>query len=120
MRKTAFWILITCCSTVATYAQTARVSSQTGTAEVMRNNQWMPLVPGDSINSGEKVRTGSDSTAAIMMSSGQVLTLSSNSEIQLVDTNRRTYTAGGRALMPVAPSACQNFYISPYVVEPVR
>ena len=75
----------------------------------------MPLIPGDAINSGEKVRTGSDSSATFTTSSGQIITLSSNSEIQLTETSKRVYVAGGRQVLPVAPQACANFNISPYV-----
>ena len=116
IRTTGLWILMMCCGTASLCAQAARISAETGTADVFRNNQWMPIVPGDAINSGEKVRTGSDSSVTLATGSGQIIVLNSNSEIQLTDTGKRVYVADGRHILPVAvQQACPAFNISPYV-----
>jgi hypothetical protein len=95
---------------------TARLASRGGTVEVLRNTQWLQLMPGEAVNSGEKVRTGNDSSASIALGSGQVITLSAHAEIQLTDTNRRIYVANGQNLLAVASVICPNFYFSPYVM----
>ena len=110
-------VLVAWVGTLLLNAQsTARLAARSGTVEVLRNNQWVQLMPGEAVNSGEKLRTGSDSSAAIALGSGQLITLSSNSEIQLTDTNKRTYVADGQRLLAAAPVVCPNFYFSPYVV----
>jgi hypothetical protein len=107
-------------------AMTGRVIGGRGTVEVFRNNSWMPLIANDEINSGEKVRTGGDSSATLQLGSGQLLTLGANSELQITDTNSRIYVANGQRLLSEAPTACPNYYVSPYVVygnnmlQPVR
>jgi hypothetical protein len=97
-------------------AMTGRVISWSGTLEVFRNNSWIPLVADDQINSGEKVRTGGDSSATLQLGSGQLLTLGANSELQITDTNSRIYVANGQRLLSEAQAACPNYYVSPYVV----
>ena len=97
-------------------SMTGRVIGRAGTVEVFRNNSWMPLIANDLINSGEKVRTGSDSAATWQLGSGQLLTLGANSELQVTDTNSRIYIAGGQKLLSEAQTACPNYYVSPYVV----
>ena len=115
-RTVAFGVCIAWFGITALNAQsTARLASRSGTVEVLRNTQWLQLMPGESVNSGEKLRTGNDSSAAIALGSGQLITLSSNSEIQLMDTNKRTYVADGQNLLPAAAGVCPNFYFSPYV-----
>src|SRR5687767_8785907 len=81
-------------STVHLNAQSAaRLTGRSGMVEVLRNNQWIQITAGDLINSGEKVRTGVDSTATVEFGSGQVVTLNANSEIQITDLNKRVYVA---------------------------
>jgi hypothetical protein len=97
-------------------AMTGRVIGRSGTVEVFRNNSWMPLIANDEVNSGEKVRTGGDSSATLQLGSGQLLTLGANSELQITDTNSRIYVANGQRLLSEAQAACPNYYVSPYVV----
>jgi hypothetical protein len=97
-------------------AMTARVVVGTGTVEVFRDNSWRPLTTNDAVNSGEKVRTGGDSSATLQLGSGQILTLGANSELQITDTNSRVYVAGGRKTLPEAQTVCPTTYVSPYVV----
>lgn len=112
-----FSLLIALWGSPALYAQSGpRLAVRNGAVEVLRNNQWVPLMPGEAVNSGEKIRTGSDSSASIELDSGQVITLSSNSEVQLADTNKHTYVAGGGRLLPPVSAICPNNYFYPYVI----
>jgi hypothetical protein len=107
-------------------SMTGRIIGGSGTIEVFRNNSWIPLIANDSINSGEKIRTGNNSSATLQLGSGQLLTLGSNSELQVTDTNSRVYVADGQRLLSEPQTACPNYYVSPYVVygsntpQPVR
>ena len=117
LRQFVALILIALFGTTALHAQsTGRLAARTGVVEVFRNNQWVQLMPGEAVNSGEKIRTGSDSSASIELGSGQVITLSSSSEIQLTDTNRRIYVADGQRLLPQGYAVCPSNYFYPYVI----
>ena len=120
-----FALLIASGSTAVLHAQSAaKLTGRSGMVEVLRSNQWMQLTAGDLINSGEKVRTGVDSTATVEFGSGQVLTLNANSEIQITDLNKRVYVADGRRFLPHGIAVCPNFslypYVQPFVEYPVK
>ena len=109
-------VLIAFLGATALHAQTPRLAARSGVVEVSRNNQWVQLMPGETVNSGEKVRTGGDSSATIELGTGQDVTLSSNSELQLTDTNKRTYVADGHWLLPQGSAVCPSNYFYPYVI----
>ncbi len=58
-----------------------------GLVEVQRNNVWTEIQPGEQVNIGERVRTGSFSWAAIDLAPGKVITLSQETEVQVRDSN---------------------------------
>ena len=58
-----------------------------GLVEVQRNNVWTPIQPGEQLNAGERVRTGSFSLAVLELAPGKIITLSGETEVQLRDSN---------------------------------
>lgn len=58
-----------------------------GIVEVQRNNAWAPIQPGETLNAGEHIRTGSGSFGAVENGPGQIITLYENTEMQIRDNN---------------------------------
>jgi hypothetical protein len=68
----------------AVYAQSsARLVGQTGTVEVQRNGMWVPLLLGEQIQAGERVRTTSGSSAAVELATDKVVTLGAATEVEV-------------------------------------
>jgi hypothetical protein len=86
-----------------------------GVVEVQRNNGWAPIAAGEQINDGERIRTGSASSATVELGPGTRITLSQSSEIQVQDANVRTYTADARSFYVEYPPAYPSLYLAPYV-----
>jgi hypothetical protein len=67
--------------------RSARLAIRNGLVEVQRGNGWVPIVSGDTLNTGERIRTGSGSSAAIELGAGKVVTLTELSQMQLGASN---------------------------------
>lgn len=65
----------------------ATLSARAGIVEILRTGAWQPAESGDAIVSGERIRTGSRSSAALQLASGKVVTLSEKTEVELSDVN---------------------------------
>lgn len=65
----------------------ARLVARSGTVEVQRGNAWSPVNPGDAVNPGERVRTGANSSAAIELGPGKIITLGEQTEVQVRQAN---------------------------------
>ena len=63
------------------------LAARGGLVEVQRNNVWTEIQPGEQVNIGERVRTGSFSSAAIELAPGKVITLNEETEVQVRDSN---------------------------------
>jgi len=92
MRKIGLELVIAMFSISALHAQTgvqskARLIAVGGAVEVQRNNAWVQTAPGEQLNSGERVRTGTLSSAALELGPGKVITLAERTEIQLGESN---------------------------------
>jgi hypothetical protein len=69
-------------------AQTgASLTGRVGTVEILRNGMWVSGMAGDSIASGEHVRTGNLSSAALQLGVGQVITLAEYTEVEVREAN---------------------------------
>ena len=85
-----FWIvtLANLFSGATLHAQSnARLAARAGTVEVMRGGTWMPANFGEAINSGERLRTGFGSSAAIDFGPGKIVTLSEGTEVEVRDSS---------------------------------
>ena len=60
--------------------------ARSGIVEVQRNNIWSQITPGETVNMGERVRTGAGSSAAIEIGPGTVVTLSDSTEVEVRDS----------------------------------
>ena len=58
-----------------------------GLVEVQRNNVWTQIQPGEQVNAGERIRTGSFSSAVLELAPGKIITLGGETEVQLRDLN---------------------------------
>jgi hypothetical protein len=65
----------------------ARLVARSGMVDIQRGNDWVPLNPGAAINTGDRVRTGSRSSAAIELGPGKIVTLSERTEVQVRQSN---------------------------------
>lgn len=74
-------LLLPICSIAA--EQTGLLVSVQGTVEVWRDGRWRLMQAGDALAAGEMVRTGEDSRAAVLLSSGIQLKLAPNSQVEL-------------------------------------
>ena len=61
--------------------------ARSGIVEVQRNNIWSRIMPGETVNMGERVRTGAGSAAALEIGPGKVITLSDSTEVEVRDSN---------------------------------
>src|SRR5262245_24528081 len=89
MKRFALHLLLASCIAATLSAQTsssptASVSVRSGVVEVQRGNAWLPIAAGESVNCGERVRTGNASTAAIEIGAGAVVTIRELSQGQIV------------------------------------
>jgi hypothetical protein len=67
----------------AAESSSARLVGRSGRVEIQRGNGWLTLSSGGVINTGDRVRTGIRSSAAIELGPGRVATLSENTEVQV-------------------------------------
>ena len=74
-------------STTLNAQSNARLAARTGTVEILRAGAWTPANFGDPINSGERLRTGAGSSAAIDLGPGRIVTLSDRTEVEVRDLN---------------------------------
>jgi hypothetical protein len=66
---------------------TITVAAGGGLVEVQRNNVWTQIQTGEQVNIGERVRTGTFSSAVLELSPGKMITLGEETEVQLRDSN---------------------------------
>jgi hypothetical protein len=64
-------------------SSSARLAIRSGIVEVERGGLWHPIGAGEALNPGERVRTGTGSTAAIEIGPRQVITLNEQSQVQI-------------------------------------
>lgn len=93
MKKIGLQLVIAVFSVAALHAQsetaqTARLVIRNGIVEVQRGNVWLPIGSGEAFNSGERVRTGAGSSAAIEIGSGKVITLNEQSQALIVQSSQ--------------------------------
>ncbi len=92
VKKLSLLILVSWLSIAASSAQsfstlTARVSIRGGVVEVQRGNSWLPVVAGESLGAGERIRTGKASTVAIEIGTGRVVTVGELATVQIVPSS---------------------------------
>ena len=61
----------------------ARLVARSGMVEIQRGTAWTAVNPGEIVNAGERVRTGTNSSAAIELGPGKIITLSERTEVQV-------------------------------------
>ena len=61
----------------------AILTARAGTVEILKNGVWTPAVSGDPVASGERLRTGNLSSAALQFSSGKIYILIERTEVEL-------------------------------------
>lgn len=88
MRNLELQLLIAVFSVVALHAQSnapaaARLVARSGIVEVERGNMWLPIAAGEPLNAGERIRTANNSSAAVEVGPGKVITLNERTEIQV-------------------------------------
>ncbi len=77
---------------VAAYAQSnapmnTMIVARSGIVEIQRGGGWVPLGASDPVNMGDRIRTGSGSSAAIQIEPGKIVTLREGSQIQIRGAN---------------------------------
>src|SRR5262245_15425565 len=65
----------------------ARLVARSGMVEVLRNNSWEQVAAGELINTGDRIRTATGSSAALELGAGKIITLSQATEIQVRESN---------------------------------
>jgi ferric-dicitrate binding protein FerR (iron transport regulator) len=58
-----------------------------GIVEVQRNNVWVAMKPGEQVNTGDRIRTGTFSSASVQLEPGKIITLDQGTQIQVRDSN---------------------------------
>ena len=88
LMRSASLILVAAIGVITSHAQAnARLVARIGTVEVQRGNAWMPVLPGEPINTGERLRTAIGSSAALELGPGKVITLHQSTEIEVGESN---------------------------------
>jgi hypothetical protein len=64
-------------------APSVKLVIRSGIVETQRGDSWIPAALGVALNAGDRVRTGSGSSAAIEIAPDKVVTLTENSEIRI-------------------------------------
>jgi hypothetical protein len=109
-----FLVLLTASVAVPLQAQSsATLGGRIGTVQIFRNGSWEQANPGDAIASGERVRTGTGSSAAVELGPGRVVILNDRSEAELREANGSpslqlrsgTMRVSSEANLPVLPVA---------------
>jgi len=59
------------------------LTGRIGTVEILRNGAWVAAMAGDEVAPGEHVRTGRQSSAALQLGKGKVITLSELTEVEV-------------------------------------
>jgi hypothetical protein len=60
-----------------------RLVIRSGVVEVLRDQVWQAVKPGELLNAGERVRTANGATAAIELERNKIVTLEENSEVEI-------------------------------------
>jgi len=63
------------------------IAVTSGTVEVQRNNVWVAVMPGETLDTGEHIRTGAFSSAAVQLEPGKIITLNQGTQIQVREAN---------------------------------
>ena len=92
MKRVELTLIVAVFSALSSQAQTpaqssARLVARSGIVEVLRNNTWTQIASGEQINTGDRVRTATGSSAAHELGPGKIITLSQATEIQVRDSN---------------------------------
>jgi len=61
----------------------ARLAIRSGIVEVQRGNVWQPVMAGESLNAGQRIRTGRGSMASLEIGPDKMVTLNEQSEVQV-------------------------------------
>ena len=87
LRTVGVLIVITAFSALLNAQTNARLVARSGTVEVLRGSVWVQVLPNEPIYSGESIRTGSASAAAMEFGAGRIITLNERTDIALQDSN---------------------------------
>jgi ferric-dicitrate binding protein FerR (iron transport regulator) len=63
------------------FSTNARLAIRSGLVEVQRKNVWLPILPGDAVNPGDRIRTASGSVAALEIGAGTIASLNAESQV---------------------------------------
>jgi len=68
--------------------EAGRLVIRVGVVEVERGNAWLPIGTGDTLRPGDRVRTGTGSSAAIEVAPDRMVTLNQASQIRIGSTDK--------------------------------